>query len=123
MEMIETIIIGNKSIEMRADGATPFLYKQAFGKDLIKIFADAMEGADTAVASEMASELGFVMAQQAKSPDPLNVNLSKGEFMKWLSQFEPLDLATSSIDIINLYIGTYKTDSTAKKKDNLQIEN
>lgn len=121
--MIETIIIGNKSVEMRADGATPFLYKQAFSKDLIKIFADATEGADTAVASEMASELGFVMAQQAKSPDPLNVNLSKGEFMKWLSQFEPLDLATSSIDIINLYIGTYKTDSTAKKKDDLQIEN
>lgn len=121
--MTEIINIGDKAVEMRADGATPFLYKQAFSKDLIKILSDATEGADTAVASEMASELGFVMAQQAKSPDPLNVNLSKGEFMKWLSQFEPLDLATSSIDIINLYIGTYKTDSTAKKKDDLQIEN
>ena len=32
-------------------------------------------------------------------------------------------LLTSSIDIINLYIGTYKTDSTAKKKDDLQTEN
>lgn len=121
--MTEIINIGDKAVEMRADGATPFLYKQAFSKDLIKIFSDATEGADTAVASEMASELGFVMAQQAKNPDPLNVNLSKGEFMKWLSQFEPLDLATSSIDIINLYIGTYKTDSTAKKKDDLQTEN
>lgn len=121
--MTEIINIGDKAVEMRADGATPFLYKQAFSKDLIKIFSDATEGADIVAASEMASELGFVMAQQAKSPDPLNVNLSKGEFMKWLSQFEPLDLATSSIDIINLYIGTYKTDSTAKKKDDFPTEN
>lgn len=121
--MTEIINIGDKAVEMRADGATPFLYKQAFGKDLIKIFSDATDGADTAVASEMAAELGFIMAQQAKSPDPLKVSLAKSEFMQWLAQFEPLDLATSAIDIINLYIGTYKTDSTAKKKTELPTEN
>lgn len=121
--MTEVIIIGDKPVEMRADGATPFLYKQAFSKDLIKIFSDATDGADTAVASEMAAELGFIMAQQAKSPDPLKVTLAKSEFMQWLVQFEPLDLATSAIDIIDLYISTYKTDSTAKKKAVLQTEN
>ena len=121
--MIETIIIGNKSVEMRADGATPFLYKQAFNKDLIKIFSEASDTGDASAASDVASELGFIMAQQAKSPDPLQVNISRAEFMKWVSQFEPLDLAYNSMDIINLYVGTYQTDSTAKKKTEPLTEN
>lgn len=121
--MIETIIVGNKSVEMRADGATPFLFKQAFGKDLLKIFSDTNISGDAAEISELVAELGFVMAQQAASPDPLQVNLSKGEFMRFLMQFEPLDIANAGEDIINLYIGTFQTDSTAKKKAVLQIEN
>lgn len=121
--MKETIKIGNHDIELRADGATPFLFKQAFNKDLIKIFADASNEQDTAAAGSIASELGFVMAQQAKSPDPLHVDLSQGAFMTWLSQFEPLDLVYQAMDIINVYLSTYKTDSTAKKKDELQTEN
>ena len=114
--MIETINVGNKSVEMRADGATPFLFKQAFGKDLLKIFSDTNISGDAAEISELVAELGFVMAQQAKSPDPLQVNLSKGEFMRFLMQFEPLDIANAGEDIINLYIGTFQTDSVAKKK-------
>lgn len=114
--MIETITIGNKSVEMRADGATPFLFKQAFQKDLLKIFSDTNISGDAAEISELVAELGFVMAQQASSPDPLQVNLSKGEFMRFLMQFEPLDIANAGEYIINLYIGTFQTDSVAKKK-------
>lgn len=118
--MQDIIKIGDKDIEMRADGATPFLFKQAFDKDLIKIFSNAQN--DISEAASVASELGFVMAQQAKSPDPLKVDLSKGAFMAWVSQFEPLDLTYNSMEIINLYLGTYNTDSIAKKKDELQTE-
>lgn len=121
--MIETIKIGEKEVLLRADGATPFLYKQAFGKDLLKIFSEAGNTEDAAVASETASELGFVMAQQAKSPDPLKVDLSRGAFMQWLVEFEPLDLAVNSMEIINVYLGTYNTDSTAKKKAEPPTEN
>ena len=121
--MIETIVIGNKSVEMRADGATPFLYKQAFGKDLLKIFSDENIGGDAAGISELVAELGFVMAQQASSPDPLQVNLSKGEFMRFLMQFEPLDIANAGEQIINLYVGTHRIDSTAKKKTDRLTEN
>ena len=120
--MIDIIKIGEKEIEMRADGATPYLYKQAFGKDLIKIFLNANEGMDLAEANEATAELGFVMAQQAKSPDPLKVNLSRGEFMNWLTQFEPLDLSNSGDDIVGLFVGTYKQDSTAKKKEEALTE-
>lgn len=120
--MTETIIIGNKAVEMRADGATPFLYKQAFGKDLLKIFSEASATEDGVAASEMAAEVGFVMAQQAASPDPLKVDLSSGRFMQWLTQFEPMDMANSAIDVINVYLSTYRTDSTAKKKADQQTE-
>ena len=120
--MIDIIKIGEHEIEMRADGATPFLFKQAFNKDLIKIFSEASETGDVSAASDLAGELGFIMAQQAKSPDPLQVNISRAEFMKWVMQFEPLDLAFNSMGIINLYLGTYQMDSTAKKKDAPQIE-
>ena len=70
----------------------------------------------------MAAEVGFVMAQQAESLDPLKVDLSRGRFMQWLAQFEPMDLTNSAIDVINVYLSTYKTDSTAKKKDEPQTE-
>jgi hypothetical protein len=120
--MIETLIIGNEHVDLRADGATPFLYKQAFSKDLLKIFSEASATEDVAVASEMAAELGFVMAQQAKSPDPLKVDLSRGAFMLWLTKFEPLDLTNSALDIIGVYLSNYKTDSSAKKKDEPQTE-
>lgn len=120
--MTETLKIGEVNVDFRADGATPFLYKQAFGKDLLKIFSDASEKEDGALAGEMAAELGFVMAQQAKNPDPLKVDLSRGAFMQWLAQFGAMDFTNATIDIINIYIGDYKTDSTAKKKDGLQTE-
>ena len=121
--MTESIRIGDKEVQFRADGATPYLYKQAFGKDLLKIFSDASKTEDAAVASEIASELGFVMAQQAKNPDPLKVDLSRGTFMQWLMAFEPLDLTVNALEIINVYLGTYNTDSVAKKKDEHQTEN
>ena len=38
--MIKTIKIGDHDVEMRADGATPYLYKSAFGGDLISFFTD-----------------------------------------------------------------------------------
>lgn len=120
--MTETVKIGELEIAMRADGATPFLFKQAFDKDLIKIIANASEEKDFSEAGSIASELGFVMAQQAASPDPLHVDLSHGAFMKWLTQFGPLDLIYQSMDIIEVYMGTQKTDSVAKKKDESQIE-
>ena len=121
--MTETVKVGNKDVQFRADGATPYLYKQAFGKDLLKIFSEASATEDAAIASDLASELGFVMMQQAKSPDPLKVDLSRGTFMQWLVDFEPLDLTVAAMDIINVYLGTYNTDSVAKKKDEHQTEN
>ena len=121
--MTELVRVGNKDVQLRADGATPFLYKQAFGKDLLKIFSEASGTDDAAVVSDLASELGFVMAQQAKSPDPLKVDLSRGAFMGWLVEFEPLDLTNAAMDIVNVYLGTYNTDSIAKKKEEHLTEN
>ena len=50
----------------------------------------------------------------------LNANtenaLVKQKTMRFLMQFEPLDIANAGEDIINLYIGTFQTDSVAKKK-------
>lgn len=121
--MKETLKIGKFDVELRADGATPFLYKQAFKKDLIKIFSEAFNTGDVGIAGDIGPELGFVMAQQAASPDPLHVDLSQGTFFNWLAQFEPMDLINSAMDIINIYLSTYETDSTAKKKDEHQTEN
>ena len=118
--MTETVKIGEHDVELRADGATPFLYKQAFKKDVIKMFAEAET--DISNVTDVSAELGFIMAQQAKSPDPLKVDISHGAFMNWLVQFESMDLNDASMDILDVYLGTYKTDSTAKKKDELPTE-
>ena len=118
--MTETVKIGEHDVELRADGATPFLYKQAFKKDIIKMFTEAQN--DISNVTDISAELGFIMAQQAKSPDPLKVDISHGAFMNWLMQFEAMDLNVAGMDIINVYLGSYRTDSVAKKKDDLQTE-
>lgn len=111
--MYREIKVGGKSIPMLANGATPIRYRQAFGSDILVEFQKAEEEGGAIVASSI-SQLGYIMAKAAEKADMSNLNIDT--YTEWLEQFEPLDLAMATEDIIGLYMGNAKTTSEVKKK-------
>mgnify|MGYP003517079621 CR=1 FL=1 len=114
--MYREIKVGEKSIPMLANGATPIRYRMTFGKDIISEFESVQT--DTGKASSSIAELAFIMtkAAEAQSEHKAMTTLNQESFIEWLEQFEPLDLVLASEDIVNLYLGNEQTLSEAKKK-------
>ena len=114
--MYREIKIGEMSIPMLANGATPIRYRMVFGKDLMSEFNQIQE--DTGKASTSLSELAFIMAKAAEAFNEKKAmtTLNQESYVEWLEQFEPLDLVLAAEDIVNLYMGNGETLSEAKKK-------
>lgn len=115
--MFKEVQIGEKTVGMVANGATPIRYRMIFGKDLISEFQGAGEN-DTGRVSNSISELAFIMAMASDAKDG-KVNLDKlnqESFVKWLEQFEPLDIAMAAEYIIDVYMGNQEIHSESKKK-------
>ena len=113
--MYREIKVGEMSIPMLANGATPIRYRMTFGKDIISEFEQGQQ--DSGKASSSISELAFIMAKAAEAMNDKKpmAALNQTNFVEWLEQFEPLDLTLASEDIIDLYMGNEKTLSEAKK--------
>ena len=115
--MFKEVKIGDKTVGMVANGATPIRYRMVFGKDIISEFQGVEEG-DTGRVSNSISELAFIMAMESEAKDG-KIHLEKlnqDAFVKWLEQFEPLDIALASEDIIDVYMGNQVITSESKKK-------
>lgn len=110
--MYREIKIGERTIPMSANGATPIRYKMVFGKDLISEF-QSIEN-NYALAMDTISELAFIMAQSGAKADMDKLN--KNTYVAWLEEFEPFDLTNASEQIIDLYMGNTQTTSEVKKK-------
>ena len=104
-----TISIGNKDVEMAANAATPFIYKQTFHEDLL-LQLQAKEPS-----SDLVVKLGFVMAKQAELPAEELMKIKETEFYSWVEQFEFMDFVGVSKDIFDLY--TYQTVRTSVPKN------
>lgn len=111
--MYAEIKIGDQSVPMEANAATPFRFKQVFGKDFLAL---AQKGLADAEAGEVGVELAFIMAQQGAKADMSHLNVET--FYEWLSQFGPNDVYGCLGDVMDLYNGNTRTTSTAKKKAN-----
>ncbi len=114
--MFKELKIGDKTIPMLANGATPLRYRLVFKKDIIEEFQLAEN--DYSKVTNSVPELAFIMAKQAEASqggEDLNL-LSFDKYMAWMEQFEPMDLIYASDDIIDLYMGNNQTSSESKKK-------
>lgn len=110
--MTSTITIGDHEIAMTANAATCYRYKQIFKKDLFQIFKTAEQMDITAI-----QELAYVMMHQASGTvDKMNFD----DYMTWLEEFDALDFAHASAQIVNVYANQQKTTAEAKKKVNEQ---
>lgn len=108
--MFGKVKIGDKEVEMLANGATPYRYKQIFHDDYL---AKVTSGISDADATDMMAKMGYVMAMQAAKADM--GSLSEDSYIEWLEQFEPNDIYAASSEISDIYAGNTKTEVDPKK--------
>lgn len=110
--MYREIKIGNRTIPMSANGATPIRYRMVFGKDLISEFQNVEN--NYSVAMDTISELAFIMAKAGEKADMDMLNRNAN--VDWLEQFEPFDITNVADAIVDVYMGNAQTSSEVKKK-------
>lgn len=136
--MFGKVKIGEREVEMVANAATSYRYKQVFNEDLLVIFSGAykaksrIEDDDTpeekarkaseaeAEYIEIAEKIGFILSQQASKQDFQKINIDT--FYEWLEQFTTSDLIRACDKIMAIFYANEKSSSTPKKKDGLQKE-
>ena len=106
--MFKKVEIDGTEMELAANAATPFRYKQIFKKDLFAILGDEKRAMEEGI--ESVAELAFVMAKQAEKT---NMNkLSYEEFLNWLEGFGPMAFVNSAEDILAVYMDSLQGTST-----------
>lgn len=117
--MFKTIIVDGQEMELSANAATPFRFKQVFQKDLLAIFSNEKRAEQEGL--EAVAELAYIMNNQAKKSD-MN-KLSYEGFIEWLEGFEPMAFVDASEDIIDAYTSQTRTTSTPKVEEKAKTDN
>lgn len=110
--MYTKITIDGKEMELSANAATPFRFKQVFKKDLLSIFADETKAQEEGI--ETVAELAYVMNKQATDADMNKLNYD--DFILWLEGFGPMAFVNASEEIVNAYTEQTVSTSTPKKE-------
>ena len=111
--MLKEIQVGNKTVPMLSNAATPVYYRQVFNKDLLVFLQGMNKDGITEGFSETISQLAYTMAKQAEGVKFNGMSFDK--YIDWLADFEPLDFETASADILGLYTNSGRTLTRAKK--------
>lgn len=108
--MFRKIKIGEKEVEMVANGATIVRYKQIFHEDYLRAIAES----DGVRNLEIFGRMGFVMAMQAAKKDMAKLN--EESYIDWLEQFEPMDVNLAVDSIANLFHGNEEETAVPKSE-------
>lgn len=106
--MYRKIKIDGKEIELVANAATPFRYKQTFGKDLLAILGNEAKAETQGV--DTITELAFIMNKQAEKADMNKLN--NEVFFEWLEDFGSMAFINSAEDVLNVYMDSATSTST-----------
>jgi len=118
--MVAKIDIGNATVEMVANAATPIRYRSVFGEDIIKVLLAQEKEVDTGAMADAASKLAYIMKLQAEKSDFRKASMD--DFILWLEDFSPMDMIMAAGDIMTFYNSQTSALSTAKKKDTVPSE-
>lgn len=114
-----TIKIGDKDVEMLANGASPFLFKRIFHKDFL-----LATGSGEDIDVDVITEMGFVMYMQTqKEFKEILDTVTPSDFYEWVCGFEALDLPMAAPSIFALFKGQEATTTTSKKNRRKQNDN
>lgn len=109
--MTGTINIGDKQVEMAANAASPFVYRNIFHEDFL------LKSQEEKPDFEIFQKLAFVMSKQAETSSFADLmKLKVDDYYEWLIQFEALDLLNAAPAISDLYMGQTKKLSVPKRK-------
>jgi len=106
--MFKKVTVDGKELELSANAATLFRFKQVFHKDLIGILGNEEKAEVEGV--EAVTELAYIMAKSAEKADMNKLNYD--DFISWLEGFEPMAFIDSAEDILNVYMSSAKSTST-----------
>lgn len=110
--MYKKIKIDGTDMELLANAATPFRFRQVFQKDLMAVFANEERAQREGL--EVVTELAYIMNKQAQKADLSK--LSFDDFIEWLEGFGPMAFVEASEDIIGVYVESSRTLSTPSEK-------
>lgn len=106
--MFKTVTIDGKDLELTANAATPFRYKQVFQRDLLQILGNEDKAEKEGV--EAVTQLAYIMNKQAEKADM--GKLSTDDFLNWLEGFSAMAFIENAEEILNVYMDQTQTTST-----------
>lgn len=113
--MQKTVKIGETEVMMRSSAATAIRYRNIFHEDIMQELMGFDPGKMDAAVIEKIQKLGYIMARSAERADM--TRLTEDDYMVWLDNFETIDLAQASKEILMLYLGNKLSSSELKKTE------
>lgn len=98
--MFKTVIVDGNEMELAANAATPFRYRQIFKSDLFAILGNEEKVETEGV--EVVTKLAYIMNNQAKKADMGKLN--EDGFIEWLEGFSSMAFVNAAEDILNVYM-------------------
>lgn len=109
--MREVIKIGDKDVEMVANAASPYIYKNLFNEDFLLLIQSKEPPVDLFV------KMGFILSKQAEGLEHKKLmDLKQDDFLTWLEQFDATAPLEATGDISSFYFKNTKTNSVPKKE-------
>lgn len=119
--MKNEIKIGDKDVVLVANALTPFVYTEIFKKDFLRVLMSfkTLEGKDqneytdddfgfVLARSASFTEIAFVMAMQGAGKTAAQlVNLSRVDFLTWVSEFDDPNAFLSG-EVLNTVLATWQ---------------
>lgn len=119
--MKNEIKIGDKDVVLVANALTPFVYTEIFKKDFLRVLMSfkTLEGKDqneytdddfgfVLARSASFAEIAFVMAMQGAGKTAAQlVNLSRVDFLTWVSEFDDPNTFLSG-EVLNAVLATWQ---------------
>ena len=113
--MIKDVTIGDQTVAMAANAATPIRFASVFHADPMRGLGELQKGGNAeGEATNLIMKLGFIMAMTAERRN-FGI-LSEDDYISWLEGFELMDFIKAANEIIAVYLGNKEMLSESKKK-------
>lgn len=104
----EKIKIDGEFVEMRSTGTAPIRFKQVFGENPFTFMNESHDGIEI---TEFVGKIAYIMKKSAEG----NEGISYENYLEWLDSLSASAIALASDEILDLWLGSQKTQSHEKK--------
>ena len=104
------IDINGKEYEAAANAASPYIYKQIFREDFLQKIQEKEPDV------EILQKMFFVMVNQAEKTTTEALNLTIDDYIKFLEQFDPMEILNATSAISEFYFKQTEKTSAPKEK-------